>query len=228
MRLVGDITTSPADPIPGESVSVSYKVKNFGAFPAIYQDSVLQCRYNTGVNCDSSYTGTITIQPGAERDFTYTITNSAKLGTYDLVPYYLQNGTWYKYGNGTAAANTKRLTVQPYIPDLRLTGNMSSSPVQPILGQNFTVDYTLKNFGTRTASYSNSVLQCRRNTTINCDPAWDAGDTLDPGESKTFSTALSPLQAGSYRLLPYFLYNGTWYEFGKGVAASNVKLMSVQ
>jgi hypothetical protein len=227
MRLVGDITTTPADPIPGESVSVSYKVKNFGTFPAIYQDSVLQCRYNTNTNCDTGYTGALTIEPGAEQTFTYTITNSALSGVYDVGPYYAQNNTWYKYGNGTAAANTKRVTAQAYVPDIRLTSDITTSPTQPAPGQAVTVNYTVKNFGTRTVTYGSSVLQCRLNTTTNCDPAWDTGDTLDPGESKVFSVTLSPVQTGSYRLLPYFSYNGNWYEFSKGTASSNVKQMSI-
>lgn len=228
MRLVGDITATPADPIPGEQISISYRVRNFGTSPAIYQDSVLQCRYNANTNCDSSYTGKLTIESGAERTFTYTITDSAKSGTYDLSPYYMQNDSWYKYGNGTATANTKRVVVQTYEPDLRLTGDITTSPTQPTSGQTVTVGYTVRNFGTRTVIYDNSVLQCRRNTTVNCDPAWDTGDSLNPGESKVFSTVLSPVQAGSYRLLPYFSYNGRWYEFGKGTASSNVKLMSIQ
>jgi len=228
MRLVSEITTTPADPIPGEPIAVTYRVKNFGTLPAVYQDSVLQCRFNVDVNCDSSYSGVITIEPGEEREFNYTVVTAAKVGTYNLIPYYLQNGAWHRYANGTASTNSKRLDIQPYAPDLRLTGDIAISPSQPSRGQTTTATYTLRNFGNRSVSYSYSVLQCRLNTLVNCDPSWDAGVSLAPGESKTFSTTLSLQSAGSYRLLPYYFYNGAWFEFSKGVASSNIKLMTVQ
>lgn len=92
-RIVGPITASPSEPIPGQSVTFTYIVKNFGDKPAIYQDSILQCRLNTLANCDRAYTGGLTINPGEQRAFTMTLP-SVQAGTYTLKPYYLQNGIW--------------------------------------------------------------------------------------------------------------------------------------
>ena len=228
MRIVGDITYSPLQPIPGDPIAVSYTVKNFGALPGIYQTSVLQCRFNFISNCDSSYTGPLTISPGSTHDFSYTIASSARQGTYTVAPHFMQNNDWRLYGYSAGSSNAKTITVPDYTPDLRLTGDITLSPSNPTAGQDVTVSYTLKNFGSRKINYSASVLQCRRNTTLNCDPSWGAGDSLDPAATKTFSTVIPSLQSGTYRLLPYYLYNGKWFEFNKGVATSNIKTFDVQ
>jgi hypothetical protein len=227
VRIEGSIDVSPAQPIPGDPVVISYTVKNYGTLPAIFQTSLLQCRFSNGSNCDSSYTGTITLNPDATHIFNYTITPSARQGTYKVVPYFMQNNDWHMYGFSAGNANMKNVIVPNYTPDLRLTGDISLSPVNPTSGQTVTVSYSLKNFGTRTINYDTSVLQCRRNTTVNCDPTSDSDDSLDPGETKTFSTQLSSAQSGSYRLLPYYLYGGQWSEFGKGIASSSTKLFTI-
>lgn len=227
MRIVGDITYTPSNPIPGESVSVTYTVKNFGTLPAIYQTSVLQCRFNITTNCDSDYTGPLTINPGTTHDFNYTITNFARTGIYAATPYFMQNGDWHLYGYDAGGSSTKSVVVPNYSPDLQLTGDITISPTTPTVGQTVTATYTLKNFGSKTINYTASVLQCRINLTASCDRDWDTGTSLAPGAAKTFTTILPSLPGGSYRLLPYYLYNGQWFTFGQGAASSNTKTFVV-
>lgn len=223
MRIIDGVNITPTSPIPGDPVVVSFTVKNFGTLPGVYQDSVLQCRYNTYTNCDVGYTGSLAIDPGATRTFSYTITASAGSGAYTVTPYFMQNNEWRTYGTDVATTNKKTISILSYKPDLRLTGDIVISPSSPSPGQSVTVTYSLKNFGTRTVNYTTSVLQCRRNLVSNCDPGWDNGDSLDPGETKDFTTIINSPPSGSYRLLPYYLYNNQWFEFDKGVASSNIK-----
>ena len=103
MRLISPISISPTQPIPGQASTVTYTVKNYGSLPAIYQNAVLQCRVN-GINCDSSYTGILTINAGEEKTFTQTI-NINSAGSYTLIPYFQQNNSWYKYDKGIADSN---------------------------------------------------------------------------------------------------------------------------
>ena len=225
MRLTSAIESSPATPIPGQSVTLNYSVKNFGTLPAIYQNSVLQCRINGTVNCDSTYSGEIIIAPGESLTFTNTFITPSS-GTYTLRPYFMQNDTWYGYGPDPLYA-WRNMVVPTYVADMRLTSPITINPANPSAGQTAIVSYTVKNFGNLPAFYQDSVLQCRRNTYVNCDSTYSGGLTIAAGASRTFTHSVQMTSAGNYTFVPYFLQNGNWNRYTTGTTPSNQLVMSI-
>jgi len=219
LRLTSEITSSPTTIVPGQTATISYTVKNFGSKPAIYQNGVLQCRLNGAVNCDSGYSGTLTIEPGASRTFTQSVYFSSA-GTYTLKPYFLQNDVWSLYGPDQSSS-WKNIVVANYIADMRLTTPITISPTNPSPGQTITVSYSVKNFGSLPAVYQDSVLQCRRNGTVNCDSSYSGALTIQPGETKSYSQTVQLTTSGTYTLVPFFLQNYTWQRYQNGSAPAN-------
>lgn len=215
MRLVGDISLSPMQPKPGDTLTVTYKVKNFGDKSAYYQRSILQCRFNIVTNCDPSYnTPDIIIAPGEERTFINTFTN-IKLGTYTFTPYFEQNDEWRLYANGTASTNTRTLHTSP----LTITGDLSPASTVVSRGSRITYTYSARNISSDPLTFDTSVLQCRwvqKNT--NCDSEYSGVVTLQPGDSRQFTATITFRETGKYRLIPYYRVNGVWYTFSKGVS----------
>jgi len=215
MQLTAPVAVSPAAPIPGQTMTVSYSVQNDGSEPAIYENSLTQCRLNTNTVCDPAWNAPMTIAPGGQQTFTNTFT--AQAGTYVFTPYYEQNEAWYKYGLGAETANTLTVAVPAYVADVQLVGPITSSPANPTAGQSATISYTVENLGTEPAIFQSSVLQCRLNTTINCDPAWGGPVTIGVGDQQIFSNTFT-VRAGSYWFTPYFEQNGTWHLFTRDAA----------
>ena len=220
VKLVGAITTNPAQPIPGQTMTVTYTAKNYGAQAVNYQSSILQCRVNTAVSCDPSFDGSLTLNAGEQRTFT-TQVPVPRAGSYVLTPYYQQDGIWYRYGTDTAGGNAIRVDVPAYVASMKLVGAITTNPAQPIPGQPVTVSYTVMNTGDKPAIYQTSILQCRLNTNTVCDPAYDAPVTIDPGLQKTFTIALPAAKAGSYVLTPYYEQNDAWYKYASDTAGGN-------
>lgn len=212
MQLTGNITASPTNPIPGQTVTVSYTVRNNGSLPAIYQNAILQCRRDSHTVCDPDYEGSLTINAGASRTFSMAFT--AKAGNHTFIPLYLQNDNWHRYGLGAASSNQLNLNVPAFVAHLRLTGPITISPANPSAGQSATVSFTVQNDSSLPAILQTSILQCRRNNSANCDPNYDSPITIAANATRTFSYNLGSLPAGSYRFVPYYMQNDTWYNFG--------------
>jgi hypothetical protein len=219
MKLVGPIWASPAAPIPGQQVTVTYTVRNMGDKPAIYQNSLLQCRYNTYTPCDPAWNAPVTINPGAQQTFSNTFTVGA--GTYYFTPYYQQNGNWYKYSSDYGIGNMLPLTVPPYVANLKIIAPFTSNPLVPVPGGSVTVTYTVQNMGDKPAILQSSILQCRYSSYTNCDPPWGAPITINPGAQHTFSNTFSSLKVGWYTLIPYYMQNGSWYRYTSDTPGGN-------
>lgn len=210
LRIVGSITTN--SPVPGEPLTASYSVRNFGSKTAYYQAGLLQCRYNTNSICDSSDYGTVSIAPGATRTFNDTLVAHVKVGSYKLRPYYRQNNNWYEYrlSDGSGLYEPVTTIVNAYSPVLTVT-DIHTTPSSPTFGQTGVVEYTIRNDGSRTVYSDFYVTQCRVNTSIMCDPAFGPAFTLEPGESKTITDNFTYNRIGAYRFAPYYYYNNQWY-----------------
>jgi hypothetical protein len=209
LRITNPILTN--NPIPGEPLTATYSVKNFGSKTAYYQMGLLQCRYNTAIMCDSSNYGAIAIEPGATRSFNDTPVSRVKSGNYTLRPLYRQDGKWYEYkiSDGSRSYDGIVETVEAHTPNLKVIDFHTNLP-SPLLGQVGTVEYTVRNDDSRTINGDMSVTQCRINTFINCDPAAGAAYSLSPGTTKTFTDTFTYGRVGEYRFIPYLLYDGQW------------------
>jgi len=213
VRLTSEITSSLAQPIPGQTTTITYTVRNFGIQSAVYETSLLQCRLNTSTVCDSPGSAPITLAANEERTFTHAL-EVTKAGSYKLVPYFLKNGSWYKYSKGAASNNQIVLVVPKYVADLRLTTGIISTPATPSPGQTVTLAYTVRNFGNSPAIYQNSILQCRRDVVANCDFPYGGSIIIAAGASRTFTETMVVPTSGTYSLRPYFMQNETWYGYG--------------
>lgn len=220
LRLTENIDISPAQPVPGQDITVTYTVKNFGTKAAYFQDGLLQCRLNSSTNCDGPYLGKIVLQPGETRQFTFT--TQALSGSYRFTPYFLQSDTWRTYQQGAANASSASLQVAPYSPDLRLISPISLSPSSPTANQSTTATFTVKNFGTKPVYYQTAVLQCRVNGMV-CDSSYDAPLVIQPDESRTFTQSFTA-KSGQHTLIPYYLHDNTWRQYSRGAQASNTLL----
>jgi hypothetical protein len=226
IRFTGPITTSPAQPIPGQPMTVNYTVQNYGSQAATLQGAILQCRFNTNTNCDPADSGPITINAGAQKIFSITIP-PVKAGRYVMTPYFMLNNAWYHYNGTATGGHLIQVDVPAYVADMRLTGNITSSPSQPIPGQPMTVSYTVKNFGDQPAIYQDSILQCRFNTYTNCDPADSGPITINAGAQRTFTETFPAASAGTYVFTPFYSQNESWYRYSNGAASNNLLQLNV-
>lgn len=204
----------PNNPNVGDPLSVTYTVKNSGSETAYYQDGVLQCRYGT-TNCDSAHTGKIDIAPGASRTFTEQLVARVSSGKYTLKPFYFQNGKWntYKNADGGTDFSPRTVTVQHVKPQLSITDSMIISSQSPRVGDSVVVKYTITNNASTKINVANWVTQCRIDSITNCDNPWGSGLSLNPGQSIELSGTHSITRKGSYRFIPYVLYDNIWYTY---------------
>ena len=228
MSIVSPITASPAAPIPGQPVTVSYTVENTSSTSQTFQATVDQCRINTTGVCGQTvpWGGTITIAAGTQ----YTFTDSfpaVQAGAYTFTPFFEQNGTWWLYNSATAENLT--VNVPAYVADMQLTGPITVSPSSPIPGQDTTVSYTVQNDGTLPAIYQTSLIQCRINTTGICGQSvpWSGAVTIAPGATQAFTADFGDATAGAYTFTPYFMQNNSWYTYGTANTPKNVLTVNV-
>ena len=207
MRLVGDISVSPSNATPGDTLTTTYTVKNFGDKPAYYQRSIMQCRLNTKTNCDPAYnTPDLVIQPGDSRTFTNTFKN-INPGTYTFVPYFEQNNTWSMYKKGTTSANVYTKFINP----ITMTSPIALTSSN---GTTSRVTFKVKNFSNTRVTFDQTVVQCRTLQNENCDSNYGGGWYLDPGQERTFTYAIDVSKKNTYKITPYYYKNNTWHTYG--------------
>jgi hypothetical protein len=223
IRLISKINSSNESPAVGKSSNIRFTIKNFGTRSTYLDTTVLQCRLNNSINCDSSYGGSINVLPNQQFTFDYTINFSTE-GIFRLVPYFRHNNTWYTYRATSPIENS----IEYDVADLRLVGPITTNPVSPIPGQSMTISYTVRNFGDRPAILQNSVLQCRLNTTTNCDTGYTNSLTINPGQERTFTESIPSVQQGTYVFNPYLRQNGLWRLYTKSPFANNSLTLAVQ
>ncbi len=196
----------------GDPLNVTYTVRNFGSEIAYYQNGILQCRFES-TNCDSQYYGKVEIASGGSRTFSHTIDGTTS-GKYTINPYYMQNNTWntYKSSDGSVF-NPRTLTVIHRQPLLSISDPIVISNQSPQTGDDVSVQYVIKNNSSIKINVSNWVTQCRINNAANCDNPWGAGFTLNPDQTMTLSSTHKISQSGSYRFVPYFVYDSNWFTY---------------
>lgn len=215
MRIL-DFTVNSPDV--GNPLSVTYNVKNYGSKTAYYQDGVLQCRLGSLTNCDSGYSGALTIASGDTKTFTHTLSTYSMSGLYSLVPYFMQNGKWNTYKNSDGTDFTKKEVTVTYVqPNISITSPITLSNPSPAVGGSVTAQYTVKNNGSAAVNIAKWITQCRvTNSNQNCDSpneSLSTSFTLNSGQSITLQSTHAVSSLGTYRLVPYFFYDSGWYTY---------------
>jgi hypothetical protein len=210
LRMVSPISTTPVNPKAGDTITVSYTVRNFRNSTLSYQNSLIQCRVNSISNCDPSWSGATSLAQGQERTLTYTIVAGTG-GDYTLTPYALIDGVWYRIGVGAEPSYSNNKSIS--VPDIRITSPISTTPSSPMPGESLLVRFSVKNFGTKNTTLSTSIIQCRFEITSNCDSSLGGSLTLAPNGQSTFSYWINPADDGNYSLIPFYRLNGNWYNY---------------
>lgn len=228
LRIVGGGVTTNS-PIPGEALTTSYSVKNFGSKTAYLQTGLMQCRYNSSIKCDSSEYQNISIAPDETRTFNDTVSTESKSGLYKLIPYFKQDDSWrqYKTEDGASTYPTLYKTIDPYSPSLVIQNNLSMTPSSPNRGSSATLSYTITNQDSRSISVDYHINQCRVNIITNCDAPKIPSFTLAPGETRSVSDTFSFNLSGSYRFIPYFMYDGVWRQYNTVTSSPAIMYQTV-
>jgi hypothetical protein len=225
VRLTTPITMNPANPVAGEPVTVTYTVKNFDPNnPIAFDSSILQCRLLPYTSCDPAHNAPFTLAANASHTFTTTLTTMQTGGNYALVPYFRNNGVWYRFGTDIANGNMVNIN----IPGMRLITPITTTPAEPAAGEPLTVSYSVQNMGVTTAYYDSAIAQCRLNVSTSCDPVFHTPIAIPPNEIRTFVVTIPSIQGGDYTITPHFQTNGIWYKYGLWGQSSNKLDFSVK
>jgi len=203
------ITMTPSDPRAGDSVTVTFGIKNISNTTQTYGSNLLQCRVEKTINCDSSVASGGSLTAGATRTLSYKITPPVG-GTMVIKPYFMNStGAWNRYSpSSSAAADTTTL-----VPHLRVTGPLSYAPKRPNVGETVKFSVPIINNGTVPLTISTSLIQCRLNGVTNCDTPMGGSDTIAPGATRTYDYAIPITVAGDYTFVAYYNVAGKWYKY---------------
>ncbi|PHK01456.1 CARDB domain-containing protein, partial [Nostoc linckia] len=191
----------------GESIEVSYQVKNQGTGSAGYQQTKFYLSTNTTLSNDDIYLGSDYLSPiaaGASSGSTTTINinNSIAVGNYYLL--YQADGN-----NNIAESNENNNIVAKAIAikkaDLIIQNAVNSSVGS--VGESIEVSYQVKNQGTGSAGYQQTKFYLSTNTTLSNDDIYLGSDYLSPiaaGASSGSTTTINinnSIAVGNYYLL---------------------------
>jgi hypothetical protein len=195
-------TQSTTTPTIGEPVTVSYTLTNTLSSSITLDTALIADRFN-GTNLDFAGQGTTTLTAGQAKTITGTFTPTS-VGQYQVWPSYSLNDVWY---------SGQTVNINANLPSLSLTSGPSISPEFPLVGQQFTPSFTIKNTGNQPA-YIGTLLLANRTAGLNTDYQ-SVTTSIQPGQSYTYTDtrtlANTTLQTG---WVSYKLANGIWYDPG--------------
>ncbi|GEM_PF-5136872 len=192
--ITGSVSVSPNPVTAGNSVTVSYTVRNQGTATANQSTTRIQIKNASNVLLTESYFTTSALSAGVSRteNRSLSISSSAAAGTYTV--YVILD-----YNNAIGQSNTSNdiystsLTIQQLLPDLVVSSlSVSSTTVQA--GSQVTVSLTVLNQGSGSAPSSLTRIRLAAGTTITVnDPLLDAFTvgSLTANQSQSFSRTVT-------------------------------------
>jgi len=195
----------PGSYYPGDTVPISFTLKNTGDLEGTWTDVTLALRTPTSENLDRILQRTLTLAGGASKTFDFTLAPGV-VGTWKGWVTAAQNGT-----PATVGANPSlTLEVKPRPATLTHIGSLSLPAPPYYKGKALSISFTLKNTGGTAGTWEAVNLVIR-------DPqgafrGQKASDTLTlaPGEQKRFTVSLTPDQIGTWEMWPAAFSDGTW------------------
>ncbi|BAY75757.1 peptidase S8/S53 [Nostoc linckia NIES-25] len=191
----------------GESIEVSYQVKNQGAGSAGYNETKFYLSINTTLSNDDIYLGYDFMSPiaaGAYDAVTSTINISDSIATGNYYLLYQADGD-----NDIAESNESNNIVAKAIAikkaDL-IIQNAINATVGTV-GENIEVSYQVKNQGAGSAGYNQTKFYLSTNTTLSNDDTYLGYDFFSPIAAGAYSGVTSTINisdsiaAGNYYLL---------------------------
>src|ERR1700736_6034418 len=142
LSLVAALTVSPATPIAGQPIMVSYTVENTGGQPLTVPLLFVGARDPNNANVDFGYVPNVLLQPGQQYTCQQSHTFTA-VGTYAAWPAAYLNGIYQAID---PAFPPVKFGIREASPGrLSLVAPLSVSPARPIAGQLIVLSYTVEN-----------------------------------------------------------------------------------
>nr|MDZ8283990.1 CARDB domain-containing protein [Nostoc sp. ChiSLP01] len=191
----------------GESIEVSYQVKNQGAGSAGYNQTKFYLSTNTTLSNDDIYLDSDYLSPiaaGASDAVTSTlnISNSIATGNYYLL-YQADGNNNIAESNETNNIVAKAIAIKK--ADLIIQNAIN--PTVGSVGENIEVSYQVKNQGAGSAGYNQTKFYLSTNTTLSSDDTYLGYDFFSPIAAGAYSGVTSTINisdsiaAGNYYLL---------------------------
>jgi len=154
-KVTSSLAISPQDPVIGQQVTASFKVKNFGDQPAYFYRIGAALRFDpSGSNTNRDFTWREEVIPGnTEKTLSYSQTLNSS-GDY---------ASWISQYNGSIWQAVPKLdgsindgtTFHVYQTQAnpKVTSSLSISPQDPVIGQQVTASFKVRNFGDQPARF---------------------------------------------------------------------------
>lgn len=204
--LVTSLSVSPATPKVGQKTTYSYSIKNYGDSPVNAGVLGITLRDSQGNNYDPRWDNVV-IQPNST--YTYSVdTYPDSPGTWKAAINGFKNGQWSvdwlpDEGNITRATSVN-VGNNPTI-----TSSVSASPAQPRVGQNVTLQYTIRNDGDSAVTTGLTGLSVRDSKGSNLDPGW-VTPTIQPHTTYTYSRIVTFMNDGPANISVSGQQNNVW------------------
>lgn len=193
---VSSFSISPTNPVIGEQVTATVKLRNSADVNINVPNFGVACRINPATQfkpCDFGYQN-VTVSANSESSaltFTQTFNEYA---TYEMFNTYYNNGKWYRPISETGVAT--KLSAVTHAPNLKIVSGLAISPTTPSLGSNFTGAFGLKNYDSRPITLTTGVAV--RYGTLNKDILW-VRTTIAPGAIYNYSQSRAVDAIGEHR-----------------------------
>ena len=222
LRQASDLQVSPAYPVVDQEVTFSYAVKNYGG-ESITIDTIIPQGHAYD---DGQQTGlwnvpshNITVGPGetvninAHRSFEWEAT-----WCIEHIPVLDQNGVWFDLpANGYMQAQCFDVSSSPSPADLRQASDLQVSPAYPVVDQEVTFSYAVKNYGGESITIDTIIPQGHAYDDGQQTGLWNVPShniTVGPGETVNINAHRSFEWEATWCIehIPVLDQNGVWFD----------------
>jgi murein DD-endopeptidase MepM/ murein hydrolase activator NlpD/fibronectin type 3 domain-containing protein len=224
-RLYAGLSTNPTSLNQGETLNVSYTIKNYGGQPITFKTLSVSCRSPNLDNCDFGAQYNVTLNGGQSYTLNARESNFGLpevYGDYVLkASYQLPDNSWHDFEPEEPGTQTS-VSVQVEAPltpaDPGLYAGLSATPTSLSQGDSLNASYTVKNYGDQSITFKTLSVSCRSPNDDNCDFGAVYDVTLDGGQSYTLEATEDnfgvPDVNGTYVLkASYQLPDNSWHDF---------------
>lgn len=197
-KISSSLSISPKYPVKGQTVTASFRVKNFGSQPIRYYRIGVALRGPNDFDLINDFTWRTEVIPGnTEVTLNYSkVINEA--GSYFAYLSSCNGSSWSsdlpKTSNDVSLSSN--FTVYQTAADPKITSSLNITPQDPVMGQAVTASFEIKNFGDQPIDFKSLGVAVRINNQPQ-DFTWNAY-TLLGGEPKTITLTQNFNSAGNY------------------------------
>ncbi len=191
--IVTGLQNLTSNPKVGQKVTLSFTIKNFGSQPVTTNRIGLFIRDPSGNNADPRW-DVATIQPDGSYVYTVDLYPN-KVGKWNISIGGYVNGSWttnvLPLDPGVLSSTTIDVSQNPAV-----SASVSSSVVSPRVGQDTTLQFSVRNDGDLPVSLESIGLAVRDASGNNLDSGWDS-PTIAPRSTYIYSKSVRFLNPGT-------------------------------